>query len=75
MTLSIINLIIGMPQLIIDEQRENQFEKHPAHFVSCASLRKHIPRLVNKLSDSKNIIRQQAIRALLGAYLIMHMQS
>lgn len=32
---------------------------------------KHIPRLIAKLSDSKNIIRQQAIRALIGTFLIM----
>ena len=40
-------------------------------YLSSASLGKHITRLVGKLADSKNIIRQQAIRALIGFYLIM----
>jgi len=56
MTLSIVNLLIAMPQQL---DLSNQV------------LGRYIPRLVGKLADSKNIIRQQAIRALMGIYLLM----
>ena len=70
MTLSIVNLVIQMPhhqEMIVDKQAnvESQF------YLSSANLGKYIPRLVGKLADSKNIIRQQAIRALMGIYMIM----
>mmetsp|Transcript_8681 Transcript_8681/g.10206 ORF Transcript_8681/g.10206 Transcript_8681/m.10206 type:complete len:102 (+) Transcript_8681:122-427(+) len=71
MTLSIINIVIGMP----DHLERGLPDQEPQVFLSSASLGKHIPRLVGKLADSKNIIRQQAIRALMGIYLIMRTQS
>ena len=52
MTLSIINLVIGMPQHL--EISENMSKKSN---LSSQSLGKYIPRLVSKLADSKNIIR------------------
>ena len=82
MTLSIINLVIGMPRhlerqkLSLDEEPSDwSASEKPTIYLSSASLGKHIPRLVGKLADSKNIIRQQAIRALMGIYLIMRTQS
>ena len=73
MTLSIINLVIGMPRHL--ERQKLSLDEEPTIYLSSASLGKHIPRLVGKLADSKNIIRQQAIRALMGIYLIMRTQS
>ena len=70
MTLSIINLVIGMQQhLEVSEGGSNKST------LTSQSLGKYIPRLVGKLADSKNIIRQQAIRALMGIYLIMRFHS
>ena len=65
MTLSIVNLVISMPQhleLTTDKsnkisQLSHQQDKEES-YLSSASLGKHIPRLVGKLADSKNIIRQ-----------------
>ena len=73
MTLSIINLVIGMPRHL--ERQKLSLDEEPTIYLSSVSLGKHIPRLVGKLADSKNIIRQQAIRALMGIYLIMRTQS
>ena len=65
MTLSIVNLVISMPQHLeftTDEsikmpQSIHQQDKEGEAYLSSASLGKHIPRLVGKLADSKNIIR------------------
>jgi len=70
MTLSIVNLVISMPHHL-ESKSQLQQRQDPSLFLSSVSLGKHIPRLVGKLADSKNIIRQQAIRALMGIYLIM----
>jgi hypothetical protein len=66
MTLSIINLVIGMPQHAMEDERPDTVEGLSPQFLS-----RCVPRLVSKLSDSKNIIRQQAIRALMGIFVIM----
>jgi hypothetical protein len=55
MTLSIINLLISMPQHM--EYNLNQNEK-PGMYLTGQCLGKHVPRLIGKLADSKNIIRQ-----------------
>lgn len=39
--------------------------------LSNATLARHIPLIVKKLADSKNIIRQEAIRCLYGIFEIM----
>ena len=72
-TLNILNIIIWMPQ-----QRE-RFEKilkseisqDQPWGLSNAILTRHIPLIVKKLADSKNIIRQEAIRGLFGINEIM----
>ena len=53
MTLSIINLVIAMPQHL----ERGKPGQEQVIFLSSSSLGKHIPRLVGKLADSKNIIR------------------
>jgi phosphatidate phosphatase PAH1 len=73
MTLSIINLVISMPQHLQsdDDRSDTKSDKAEPHGLSTSFLSRCVPRLVSKLSDSKNIIRQQAIRALMGIFLIM----
>jgi hypothetical protein len=39
--------------------------------LTCTCLGRYIPQLVKKLGDSKNIIRSEAIRALIGIFEIM----
>ena len=61
MTLSIVNLVISMPDHVANAET-NEKQQDPAHeakkvYLSSASLGKHIPRLVGKLADSKGIIR------------------
>ena len=56
MTLSIINLLIGMPQHL-DFEMKSADDKVKIYLTS-QCLGKHIPRLIGKLADSKNIIRQ-----------------
>ena len=78
MTLSIVNLVIGMPDHLQGKRPQDSSpdaDQSGIFYLSSSSLGKHIPRLVGKLADSKNIIRQQAIRALMGIYLIMRTQS
>ena len=53
MTLSIVNLVISMPHHL--ESPEDQ--EAAKYSLNSGSLGKHIPRLVGKLADSKNIIR------------------
>lgn len=72
-TLNILNIIIWMPH-----QRErfekilkNEISQDQAWGLSNASLTRHIPLIVKKLADSKNIIRQEAIRCLFGINEIM----
>ena len=75
MTLSIVNLVISLPHHLEAPSANPSDPEATRQYLSSASLGKHIPRLVGKLADSKNIIRQQAIRALMGIYLIMRCQS
>ena len=55
MTLSIVNLVISMPHHLVIARSDGAPE--PKTYLSSANLGKHIPRLVGKLADSKNIIR------------------
>lgn len=72
-TLNVLNMIVGMPQ-----QRE-RFEKlvkqeltqGQSWGLSNAVLSRHIPQIVKKLADSKNIIRQEAVRCLFHMNEIM----
>lgn len=58
MTLSIVNLVIGMPQhLERAEEEAKEDETRQKSSLTSQSLGKYIPRLVGKLADSKNIIR------------------
>jgi len=77
MTLSIVNLVISMPQHLSEELIDQQVDaKEQKPFgLSNQFLSRCVPRLVSKLSDSKNIIRQQALRALMGIFLIMKSKS
>ena len=57
MTLSIVNLVIGMPEHLEREDDEKEGETRQKSTLTSQSLGKYIPRLVGKLADSKNIIR------------------
>ena len=58
MTLSIVNLVIGMPQHYqMPQDMASLVQVENSFYLSSANLGKHIPRLVGKLADSKNIIR------------------
>lgn len=61
MTLSIVNLVISMPDHLglngDDNDGQQDADGEPVVYLSSISLGKHIPRLVGKLADSKNIIR------------------
>ena len=39
--------------------------------LSSACLGRQVPQLIKKLGDSKNIIRQEAIRAMIGIFEVM----
>jgi hypothetical protein len=60
MTLSIVNLVICMPQNLQEEtlQEKSAYKDGKMEYgLSNQFLSRCVPRLVSKLSDSKNIIR------------------
>ena len=74
-TLNILNMIIGMPQqkLRYEKLLKNEIGQDRDWGISNASFGRHISLIVKKLSDSKNIIRQEAIKCLFGINQIMRM--
>ena len=65
-TLNILNMILGMPEQCQRYVKimQNEMPADQRWGLSNAILGRHIPQIVKKLADSKNIIRQEAIRCL-----------
>lgn len=72
-TLNILNMIIGMKEQCLRFEKLMKQELTPDQTwgLSNATLGRHIPQIVKKLADSKNIIRQEAIKCLFGMFEIM----
>ena len=72
-TLNILNMIIWMKKQRErhDKIMKQEIAQDQQWGLSNAILGRHIPLIVKKLADSKNIIRQEAIRCLFGIVEIM----
>ena len=72
-TLNILNIVIWMPKQRERHERlmKQELSQDECWGLSNAILGRHIPLIVKKLADSKNIIRQEAIKCLFGINEIM----
>lgn len=72
-TLNILNMILGMPEQTKRQEKAMKFEINAENPYGLSNhlLAMHIPLIVKKLADSKNIIRQEAIKCLFFIFDIM----
>ena len=72
-TLNILNMIVGMKHQLYRFKKimKNEMKQGQNWGLSNGTLSRHIPLIVKKLADSKNIIRQEAIRCLFHMNQIM----
>ena len=71
-TLTVINRLLYLTMsLIQSEQYKLHQQEGIGGVLTCQCLGRYIPQLIKKLGDSKNIIRSEAIKALIGIFDIM----